>query len=156
MQDLRGDGFHDAAFRSWIDTFVSDGNSWAPLELDGEKWDIAEALSDERLEMMLRSTPVKAVGADVLDDTWLRRLDVPPKFKQLSFSGLRACARWSGPSWQSSIRSGLSPCKKPALIRESFPSDARSRSSVLRRNLSARLPWRQSMMSYRATFRPSS
>jgi hypothetical protein len=68
MADMRGEGFHEA----WGAAIFGEGRKWPEMTLDGRRWTIEEALSDERLEAALRKTKQKAVGADGVDIVWLR------------------------------------------------------------------------------------
>jgi len=97
MAAMRGEGFHAEAHEAWLTRVLTGGASWPEMTLDGKPWDVLDALSDERLEAMLRKTPSKAVGADGFDVTCLAAKDadgrvVPEKIRLTYFASLRACA----------------------------------------------------------------
>jgi len=97
MAAMRGEGFHAEAHEAWLTRVLTKGASWPEMTLDGKPWDVLDALSDERLEAMLRKTPSKAVGADGFDVTWLAAKDadghvVPEEIRLTYFASLCACA----------------------------------------------------------------
>jgi len=97
MAAMRGEGFHAEAHEAWLTRVLTRGASWPEMTLDGKPWDVLDALSDERLEAMLRKTPSKAVGADGFDVTWLAAKDadghfVPEEIRLTYFARLCACA----------------------------------------------------------------
>jgi hypothetical protein len=97
MADMRGEGFHEPAHEAWGAAIFGEGRKWPEMTLDGRPWTIEEALSDERLEVALRKTKQKAVGADGVDIVWLRAkvagtLLVPTAFCRTFLAALRACA----------------------------------------------------------------